>query len=113
VVLLLLLRRDGITPYELTVFFTTFVLMQFWNLFNARALGKNLSAFYKFFSNRGMVLVGAAILLGQFLIVQYGGTLFRTVPLSLRDWAIIVGSTSIVLWVGEAVRAVRKLREAA
>ena len=112
VVLLLVLRRDGVTPYELTVFFTTFVFMQLWNLFNARALGKSESAFAKMLSNRGFVLVVAVIAIGQVLIVEYGGSLFRTVPLELRDWLIIVGATSAVLWVGEGLRALGRLREA-
>lgn len=110
--LLVVLNRGGITPYEMTLFFTTFVLMQLWNLFNARALGRTHSAFSKILQNRGFLLVVAAIGVGQILIVQYGGALFRTVPLSLRDWLIVAAATSIVLWVGEAIRAVRRLRVA-
>jgi len=97
-------ERAAVSPYELTVFFTCFVMLQFWNLFNVRCLGRNGSAFSGLAGNRGFVVMGTAILLGQFLIVQFGGGVFRTVPLSPRDWAIIFAATSAVLWCGEAKR---------
>lgn len=94
---------QGITPYELSVFFTVFVMLQFWNMFNAKGFGsrstvcthmKGCSAFY------GVLLL---ILVGQIAIVTWGGDVFRTVPITLRDWAIIVGGTSLVMWAGRAV----------
>ena len=103
-------RTGGIDIRELTWFFTTFVMLQFWNLFNAKALGSRHPALRHFFWNRGMVLVLVLILLGQILIVQYGGRMFRTVPLSWQEWAVIIGTTSLVLWIPEVYRKVRSKR---
>lgn len=100
--------RGGVDTHELTWFFTTFVMLQFWNLFNAKALGSNRSAFRYFLQDKGMQLVLLLVLAGQWLIVTFGGEMFRTQPLSLKEWAIIIGSTSLVLWVGELYRAVRR-----
>ena len=100
-------RTDGVDPRELTWFFTTFVMLQFWNLFNAKALGSQHLALRHLFWNRGLVLVLVLILLGQVLIVQFGGRMFRTVPLSFTEWAVIVGITSLVLWVPESIRLLR------
>jgi Ca2+-transporting ATPase len=113
VVLIALLRyiqRDGVTDYELSVFFTVFVMLQFWNMFNARCLGMNSSALAGFWHNRGFVLIAAAIFLGQVAIVQFGGSVFRTEPLTLRDWLIITAATSLVLWIGELFRFASRLR---
>ena len=100
--------RGGVDTHELTWFFTTFVMLQFWNLFNAKALGSNRSAFRHFLQDKGMQLVLLLVLAGQWLIVTFGGEMFRTQPLSLKEWAIIIGSTSLVLWAGELYRAVRR-----
>ena len=98
----------GMTIRRLTIFFTTFVMLQFWNLFNARAFGGKASAFSRLRESYGLELVAAIILIGQFLIVQFGGEVFRTEPLSWQMWGIIIGGTSIVLWVGEVVRLFRR-----
>ena len=100
--------KGGVDTHELTWFFTTFVMLQFWNLFNAKALGSNRSAFHHFLRDKGMLLVLLLVLAGQWLIVTFGGDMFRTQPLSLTEWAIIIGSTSLVLWVGELYRAVKR-----
>lgn len=106
---LLYIQRDSvITPYELSVFFTTFVMLQFWNIFNARCFGLKQSAFANLGSNWSFLAITGVILIGQILMVQFGGSLFRTVPLSLRDWLLIIGSTSIVLWVGEIWRFISR-----
>ena len=103
---------QGITPYELSVFFTVFVMLQFWNMFNAKGFGsrstvcthmKGCSAFY------GVLLL---ILVGQIAIVTWGGDVFRTVPITLRDWAIIVGGTSLVMWAGELSRWIKRRQRA-
>ena len=101
---------DGtpLTVRELTIFFTFFVMLQFWNLFNARVFGTTDSAFKGITKSYGMELIVLAILGGQFLIVQWGGAVFRTEPLDAPTWGWIVGSTSLVLWVGELVRWVRR-----
>lgn len=100
---------EGVTTYRLTVFFTFFVMLQFWNLFNARVFGTNDSAFKGLSKSYGMLLVALLILLGQFLIVQFGGAVFRTEPLDAKTWLIIIAVTSLVLWVGEIVRLIKRL----
>ena len=101
--------HQGITPYELTLFFTIFVFMQFWNIFNAKAFMSGRSAFAGLFTKniaKGFCLTLAIILIGQILIVTFGGAMFEVVPLSLGDWIRIVLSTSVILWVGEILRLV-------
>lgn len=99
----------GMTDYRLTVFFTFFVMLQFWNLFNARVFGTTNSAFKGLSKSYGMELIVLAILLGQFLIVQFGDAVFRTVPLDWQTWLWIIGISSLVLWVGEGVRLVQRI----
>ena len=101
--------KGGVDVHELTVFFTTFVMIQFWNLFNAKSLGSNRTAFRHFLKDKGMILVLVLVLVGQWLIVTFGGEMFRTVPLSLTEWLVIIGATSIILWVGEIWRAFKRL----
>ncbi len=100
----------GVDVHELTMFFTTFVMLQFWNLFNAKSLGSNRSAFRHFLHDKGMILVLGVILFGQWVIVTFGGEMFRTEPLSWKEWGLIAVSTSLVLWIGEAWRALKRLR---
>lgn len=96
--------ETGLSNKELTVFFTIFVMLQFWNMFNAKALFSGKSAFSELNKCVGFLIVGSAILIGQLLIVEFGGDVFRTVPLSLLEWIIIISFTSIVLWIGEILR---------
>ena len=109
--MLLYFEQEGMTVRELTIFFTFFVMLQFWNLFNARVFGTTDSAFKNISKSYGMELIVLAILGGQFLIVQFGGAVFRTEPLDGPTWLLIIASTSLVLWVGEAVRLVRRLMQ--
>lgn len=102
--LLVYLEQGGFSPYEESLFFAIFVFLQFWNLFNARCLGVQQSAFKGLFKNQSFVAILITILVGQVLIIQFGGEVFRTVPLSLSDWVAIVAGTSVVLWVGEIGR---------
>ena len=101
-------EEGGMTVHRLTIFFTFFVMLQFWNLFNARVFGTSDSAFKGISKSYGMELVLFAILGGQFIIVQFGGAVFRTEPLDFITWATIIASTSLVLWVGEGIRLVRR-----
>lgn len=94
--------------YFMSYFFTIFVILQFWNMFNAKAFATGKSAFAGLGSSLGFILIGVIILVGQFLIVTFGGEVFRTVPLQLNDWLIIIGGTSLVLWIGEIARLVKK-----
>ncbi|EGN55956.1 calcium-translocating P-type ATPase, PMCA-type [Hallella multisaccharivorax DSM 17128] len=100
-----------IDVHELTLFFTTFVMLQFWNLFNAKCLGSNYSAFRHFWRDRGLILVLALTFVGQWLIVTFGGRMFRTLPLSFTEWTVIIVATGVfVLGSGEIYRAVKRLR---
>jgi len=98
-----------ISRYDLSRFFTIFVLLQFWNMFNAKAFATGKSAFSNMGHSIGFEIVAAVILVGQILIVEFGGEVFRTVPLSLKDWGIIIGATSFVLWIGEARRLFHRI----
>lgn len=114
VVLLLLLfnltdAAGEISRYNLSLFFTAFVMLQFWNMFNAKSFGIGGSSFKGILKSPGFVLVSLLIVVGQILIVQFGGDAFRTEPLSFRDWIIVIASTSVVLWIGEIVRLVKTL----
>jgi Ca2+-transporting ATPase len=93
-----------LSDYELSQFFSIFVLLQFWNMFNAKAFGTNKSAFAELKDSKGFLLVALLILVGQYLIVTFGGQMFSVVPLSWEDWGWIVGGTSVVLWIGEIIR---------
>ena len=97
-------------PTALTAFFTIFVMLQFWNLFNASVFGTNHSVFKDARHAVGMITVAIIILIGQIIIVEFGGKVFRTVPLTLAQWLYIIGSTSIVLWVGEIWRWVKRIK---
>ncbi|WP_455592837.1 calcium-translocating P-type ATPase, PMCA-type [Bacteroides sp.] len=103
--------QGGMNVHDLTVFFTFFVMLQFWNLFNARVFGTTDSAFKGLTKSYGMELIVLAILGGQFLIVQFGGAVFRTEPLSWQTWLAIIGTSSAVLWIGEGIRFVQRLRK--
>ena len=101
--------NDGVmSRHDLSVFFTTFVMLQFWNMFNAKAFLSHGSAFKNLKDSTGFLIVMFIIPIGQYLIVQFGGEVFRTVPLSWKDWGIIVGLTSLVLWIGEILRLMKK-----
>ena len=102
--------NTGLSAYELSLFFTIFVFLQFWNLFNARAFETGRSAFH-FKNCSGFVLIAAVILFGQIGIVSIGGEFFNVTPLKLTDWLIIIGSTSLVLWIGELVRLLSPSRK--
>ena len=109
VAMLVWLNADGVmSPYEQSVFFTFFVMLQFWNMFNAKAYMTGCSAFKGLFSNYTFLAVCALIVVGQVLIVSFGGVMFNVVPLSLESWAVITASTSVVLWVGEIVRLFKR-----
>lgn len=98
--------NTGFTPYELSLFFTIFVFLQFWNMFNARAFATDRSAFH-FRGCSGFLSIAAFIVVGQILIVSFGGQAFSVVPLEADDWFIIIISTFPVLLIGEIYRLIR------
>lgn len=101
---------EGMSTKELTIFFTIFVMLQWWNLFNAKTLGGCRTAFHRLTSDNGLLLVLAIILVGQWIIVEFGGKMFRTVPLDLETWIWIIVGTSPVMIIGEIFRGIGKLR---
>ena len=96
------------SDYFLSYFFTVFVMLQFWNMFNAKAYASGKSAFADFKESGAFWLVAGIILVGQITIVTIGGEVFRTMPLLLKDWLVIIGGTSVVLWAGEIVRFIKR-----
>ncbi len=106
--LLVYFRQDGvISPYYLSWFFTFFVMLQFWNMFNAKAFLEGKSAFANLAGSKTFLFVALLIVVGQYLIVTFGGEMFSVVPLSWKDWGMIIGLSSVVLWVGEGYRLAR------
>ena len=96
----LLLRfhaQDGLTPHDLSWFFSFFVMLQFWNMFNAKAFMEDRSAFANLKESKSFLTV--ALLM------------FSVVPLSWKDWGTIIGSTSLVLWIGEIGRLIERWRK--
>ena len=108
--LLWMSSNGGMTPYRQSEFFTFFVMLQFWNMFNAKAYLSGSSAFKGLLENKSFLLVCLVIVLGQFLIVTFGGEMFNVVPLTAESWGVIIVSTSLVLWVGELLRLFSKKR---
>lgn len=102
--------QDGLSAHDLSWFFTFFVMLQFWNMFNAKAFMEGKSAFANLQESQSFLFVALLILIGQYLIVTFGGPMFNVVPLSWKDWGILIGSSSLVLWIGEMVRLIQRLR---
>lgn len=101
--------QTGLTPHDLSWFFSFFVMLQFWNMFNAKAFMEGRSAFANLKESKSFLFVALLILIGQYLIVTFGGEMFNVVPLSLKDWGIIIGSSSLVLGIGEIARGIKRL----
>ena len=95
----------------LTQFFTIFVMLQFWNLFNASVFGTNHSVFKDSRHALGMLSVAIIILVGQILIVEFGGKVFRTEPMNFMTWVYIIAGTSFVLWIGEIYRWIKRIQK--
>ena len=102
--------NGGLTPYRQSEFFTFFVMLQFWNMFNAKAYLSGTSAFKGLWENKSFLLVCLIIVIGQFLIVTFGGKMFNVVPLTAESWGVIIASTSLVLWTGEVLRLFTRKR---
>ncbi|MCI5917272.1 MAG: cation-translocating P-type ATPase, partial [Bacteroidales bacterium] len=100
--------ESGIGRMEQTIFFTSFVMLQFWNLFNAKAFASSHSSFHAMRHDGGLLVVLLLVLAGQWLIVTFGGDMFRTCPLPASVWMKIVLATSMVLWLGELYRLLKK-----
>ena len=103
--------QDGLTPHDLSWFFSFFVMLQFWNMFNAKAFMEDRSAFANLKGCKSFLMVALLIIIGQYLIVTFGGEMFSVVPLSWKDWGTIIGSTSLVLWIGEIGRLIERWRK--
>lgn len=101
--------QTGLTPHDLSWFFSFFVMLQFWNMFNAKAFMEGRSAFANLKESKSFLFVALLIIIGQYLIVTFGGEMFSVVPLSLKDWGIIIGLSSLVLWIGEMARGISRL----
>jgi Ca2+-transporting ATPase len=93
----------GTTPAEVsTVFFAAFVIAHVWNGINCRAMDGTMPPFFQ--GNPTFFVVMGMIVATQVLIVQYGGVLFNTVPLSIEQWTRIFLMSASVLVVGFVLR---------
>ena len=102
--------QGTLSQYELSLFFTIFVMLQFWNMFNAKAFATGTSAFASLRKSTGFIGVGLLIIVGQILIVTFGGEMFSVTPLSIDDWWQLILTTSVVLVIGEVIRLINRLR---
>lgn len=107
VLVCMLLCMDMDDPVSLTVFFTVFVLLQGFNLFNTRMLGRDGSGFVGLAGSPHFLAVVVTVFIGQFLIVTFGGAVFRTVPLGAGWWTVTLAACSLVAVVGEVARTRR------
>lgn len=97
-----------LTPHEVSIYFSTFVFLQFWNLFNAKSFGSGHRAFHNMDGSKTFFVIVAVIFVGQVLIVQFGGQMFGVAPMSLMEWVAVIGLTSLVLWMGELYHFFKK-----
>ena len=102
--------HSSMTPYDLTVFFTFFVFLQFWNLFNAKSFESGHSCFAKIKESKVFFMTVLLILAGQIVIVNFGGMMFSVTPLKLVDWVILFVASSFVMWIGEIVHLIYRVR---
>ena len=102
-------EHNGWSLYEQSLFFTIFVMLQFWNMFNARAFATGESAL-KVRGCKGFLFIAQLVFFGQLLIVTFGGRMFNVTPLRWTHWLLIIGATSVVLWIGEVWRWLKKRR---
>jgi len=100
--------ENGLSAYELSLFFSIFVMLQFWNMFNAKAYRTGRSAFAEIGKSQGFIMIAAAIIIGQVVITTFGGAMFSVTPLLLTDWYLIIAATSLVLWIGELLRLIKR-----
>ena len=100
--------ENGLSAYELSLFFSIFVMLQFWNMFNAKAYRTGRSAFAEIGKSQGFIMIAAAIIIGQIVITTFGGAMFSVTPLLLTDWCLIIAATSLVLWIGELLRLIKR-----
>ena len=98
--------EGNLSAYEISLFFTIFVMLQFWNMFNAKAFATGTSAFSCMWKCSGFIGIGLLIIVGQILIVSFGGEMFSVTPLSANDWWQLTLATSIVLIAGEIGRLI-------
>lgn len=93
---------------QLTVFFSVFVFLQFWNMFNAKGFEACHSVLHDLRGSRTFFLVLLLIAVGQVLIVEFGGPVFRTTPLTWVQWLEVIGYTSLIAILGDVVRSIRR-----
>ena len=103
---------DGLTPYELTLFFTIFVMTHFFYLFCARAFETNRSALH-FKGCEGLLVIATIIFVGQIAMVEVPGLqkFFNVVSLKFLDWVIIIIGSSCVLWVREIWHRLKRAKQ--
>lgn len=100
--------KNAVTPYELTLLFTIFVMTHFFYLFDARAFKTGRSALH-FKGCNGLLTIALIILIGQIAMVEIPGVqkFFNVVGLKFIDWVIIIVGSSLVLWLPELYRLLK------
>ena len=102
-------HNDSFSIQECTIFFSIFVFLQFWSMLNVKHFDSTDAFFTKFSETKVFYSAMIVILLGQLLIVNFGGKMFNVVPLTTHDWTCIIGGTSLVFIGGLLFRAIKSL----
>ena len=102
-------HNNSFSIQECTIFFSIFVFLQFWSMLNVKHFDSTDAFFTKFSETKVFYSAMIVILLGQLLIVNFGGKMFNVVPLTTHDWTCIIGGTSLVFIGGLLFRAVKSL----
>ncbi|KAI7884107.1 PMCA-type calcium-translocating P-type ATPase [Lichtheimia hyalospora FSU 10163] len=89
-----------------TMVFNMFVFLQIFNEINCRRVDLSLNVFANITNDWIFLLVQLLVILGQFLIVTFGGIAFRTTPLTFKQWMITIGIGALSLPVGLIIRMV-------
>jgi Ca2+-transporting ATPase len=103
-----LIEGSGSLRYGQTMAFTTLMLFQIFNVFNARS--DERSAFVGLFSNHwlwGAVLLSILLQVGV-IYIPFLQKAFSTVSLSLGDWLYCAAVASSVLWLRELSKVVTR-----
>ena len=107
-------KSNSSEEHALALAFTTFVLFQVFNVFNARV--ERSSVFHReTFSNGKLWLAVGGVVALQIAAVHFDPVqdIFGTADLALADWAVAIGVASSILWFDELRKLVVRRRAAA
>ncbi len=92
---------------NLTIFFTFFVMLQLWNMLNIKVFPKRESSLLSLTKNKAFLIIFLTIFILQIIIVNFGGVVMRTTPISFKSWIVLILVTSPVFIIPEIYRVVK------